>query len=160
MNKRARGFTLVEVLVSMVVLSVGLLGASAMLLESLRGHAQALRRAAATGLVRDLADRIRANARGGAFYDTRRSPIAAANCDSVTPCDSSQLAAADLAHFATAARALMPRGEVLASSEFEPAIGPAASDRVIITLRWRAASDPADVSEEISLQLLAAPVAG
>jgi prepilin-type N-terminal cleavage/methylation domain-containing protein len=40
----ARGFSMLEVLLALVVMSVGLLGAAAMLLDSLRTHGSALRR--------------------------------------------------------------------------------------------------------------------
>ena len=71
-----RGFTLIETLVSLVVLSVGLLGAAALLLDNLRSHAGALRRVAALSLVRDMADRIRANPRGGVYYNTGIAAVA------------------------------------------------------------------------------------
>ena len=64
MNGRARGFTLEESLVPLMLLSVGLLGAGILLVSGLRSHSDALRQVAATNLARDMADRIRANPRG------------------------------------------------------------------------------------------------
>lgn len=61
----ARGFTLVEVLVALVVLAVGLLGAAAMLLESLQGSRIALERSRAVVLAGDMAERLRANRAAG-----------------------------------------------------------------------------------------------
>lgn len=58
---RQRGFSLVEVLVAMVVLSVGLLGIAALYVESLRAGKSALTRSEAVILAADMADRIRAN---------------------------------------------------------------------------------------------------
>lgn len=55
------GFTLVEVLVALIVLSVGLLGIAAMYVESLRANRDALVRTQAIALASDLADRIRSN---------------------------------------------------------------------------------------------------
>jgi len=162
-TRSAQGFTLVETLVSLVVLSVGLLGAAAMLLDSLRSHSGALRAAAAVSLVRDMADRIRANPRGGALYGSGGSASessAASACDESSGCDAAQLAAADLAHFATAARALFPHAEIEARVEYAPATGPATPARYLITLRW---SDPRNVAgtESATLQVLAqSPVAG
>jgi len=56
-----RGFSLVEVLVALIVLSVGLLGIAAMYVETLRANRDALVRTQAIALASDLADRIRSN---------------------------------------------------------------------------------------------------
>ncbi len=152
MNTRARGFTLVESLVALVLLSLGLLGAWSLLMSSLRGHAEARHRAAATNLVRDLADRIRANPAAGALYTARDQETV--SCDAPSPCDVAQRAAADLAQFTQAANSLLPGAATIV--EFEPAIGSAAADRYAITLRWRGLRD----EESVTLQMLAAPVAG
>ena len=56
-----KGFTLVEVLVALVVMSVGMLGIAALYLEGLRAGRTALYRTTAVNLAADMADRIRAN---------------------------------------------------------------------------------------------------
>jgi len=58
---RAKGFTLVEVLVSMIVLSIGLLGLAGLQATSLRNNQSAYYRSQATFLAYDIADRMRAN---------------------------------------------------------------------------------------------------
>jgi type IV pilus assembly protein PilV len=58
---RARGFTLVEALVALVVLSIGLLGIASMQLSSLRWNHGASMRSQATLLAYDIVDRMRAN---------------------------------------------------------------------------------------------------
>ena len=63
MNARARGFTLVESLIALVLLSLGLLGAAGMLLGSLRAMRTPCASHPPLHLVRDMADRIRANPR-------------------------------------------------------------------------------------------------
>jgi type IV pilus assembly protein PilV len=164
MRTRARGFTLVESLIALVVLSLGLLGAGTMLLDSLRSHADALRQIAATGLARDMAERIRANPRARDQYDSRYAAASVATCETFVPCDATQLAAADRAHFIESAQALLPRAGLTVSVKFEPAIGPAAPDRYLITLQFRAAHELAQDGEEssdtVTLRMLAAPVAG
>jgi type IV pilus assembly protein PilV len=151
-----RGFTLIEVLIALTVLSLGLLGAAAMLLDSMRVQSGSLRRMAATNLLRDMAERIRANPAGAARYSTAGVETAEAPCGAAG-CDVEQLAAADLAHFAAAAAAALP-GQSLATVEFAPATGPAALDHFVISLRWQ---DPrADEGERVTLQMLAPPVAG
>jgi type IV pilus assembly protein PilV len=154
---KARGFTLVESLVALVVLSIGLLGAAATLLGSLAAHAEALRRATALLLVRDVAGRIRVNAAGRAAYDTR-GPSAAADCGA-SSCDAATLAMADRAQFVAAARAAFS-ADAQADIRFEPATGPAAPDRYRITLRYPARSLPG-VMDDVALTVLVyAPVAG
>ncbi len=130
MIARTRGFTLVEVLVALVALSIGLLGAAAMLVDSMRTHADALRRVAAANLLRDMADRIRANPLGGEAYDTRSAGADAA-CDAATGCGPAGLAAADRLHFVAAAARISPRA---ATVTYEPATGPAALERFVIAL--------------------------
>ena len=159
MNARARGFTLVESLIALLLLSLGLLGAGVMLLEALRAHADAIREMAATRLVRDMAERIRANPRARASYDTRDG-ITDAGCDVSEPCPPEQRAGADLAYFTAAAGATFAGADTVFSIEFEPAIGTAAPDRYRISLRWRGPRDGEDVRHAVTLFLLAWPVAG
>lgn len=59
--QRARGMTLVEALVALVVLSVGLLGIAAMQMTALRNNLGAHLRSQATVMAYDIADRMRAN---------------------------------------------------------------------------------------------------
>ncbi len=154
----ARGFSMLEVLLALVVMSVGLLGAAAMLLDSLRAHGSALRRIGATQLARDMADRIRANPRARAVYDSRSALPVVVDCAGPSGCDATQLAALDRAHFESAARSLFAHQEYTASVEFAPAIGPAVPDRYVISLRWR---DAAEETDAVAIQVLAQlPVAG
>ena len=56
-----RGFTLVEILVTVVLISVGLLGVAAMQLTTLRGNQDSYVRTQANVLANDILDRMRAN---------------------------------------------------------------------------------------------------
>ncbi len=58
---KQRGFTLVEALVSLVVLSVGMLGIAGLYVEGLRANKTSIYRTTAVTLAADMADRIRAN---------------------------------------------------------------------------------------------------
>ena len=155
----SRGFSLIEVLVALAVLSVGLLGAAGMLLAGLRDQSRALRHGAATALVADIGSRIRANPTAGAAYDSRSEDVAAADCEDATPCDPPSLATRDRAYFIASASALLPGQQPRADITFEPAIGPAAPDRYAISLRWQDPRDP-DTTDESTLIVLAQPVAG
>ena len=59
--QRQRGFTLLESLISLVVLSIGMLGIAALYVEGLRAGRTAVYRTTAVNLAADLMDRIRAN---------------------------------------------------------------------------------------------------
>ena len=78
MRPSARGFTLVEVLVALVVLTIGMLGIAALYLESVRANRTALYRTDAVNLAADMADRMRANRDPADAYDCG-DPCLAAN---------------------------------------------------------------------------------
>lgn len=62
------GFTLIEAMVSLVVLSVGMIGIAALYAQGLGAGRTAQYRTEAVNLVGDMADRIRANRLGGPAY--------------------------------------------------------------------------------------------
>ncbi|HEX9773028.1 MAG TPA: type IV pilus modification protein PilV [Steroidobacteraceae bacterium] len=61
MIHQARGFTLVEGLIALLVLSIGMLGIAALYVETLQSGRSAQVRTQAVSIAADLADRIRAN---------------------------------------------------------------------------------------------------
>src|SRR5688572_28968217 len=67
-SRRDRGFTMVEMLVALVVLSVGMLGVAGLFVVSLRSGGTANSRMQAVNLVSDMTDRIRSNRRAGDVY--------------------------------------------------------------------------------------------
>lgn len=105
------GFTLIEVLVALLVLAVGALGAGAMLLQARRAAQQSSRLSAAVQLAARAAESMRANRVASAVADSANpylqldydaladGPPAGADADdcSAAACDSAALAAADLA---------------------------------------------------------------
>jgi type IV pilus assembly protein PilV len=58
---QCRGLTLVEIMVALLILSIGILGLASMQTASLRFNAGAYQRTQATVLASDMADRMRAN---------------------------------------------------------------------------------------------------
>ena len=67
---KASGFTFIEALVALIVLSIGLLGVAALQLSSLRSNHSSPLRSQATLLASDMVDRMRVNrtaALGGAY---------------------------------------------------------------------------------------------
>jgi type IV pilus assembly protein PilV len=84
------GFTLLEVLVAVLVLSFGLLGIAGLLLATVQNNTVASQRTTATFLAQDMADRIRSNINATKKFDTNNveqdvyyvnsSPTAATDC--------------------------------------------------------------------------------
>jgi type IV pilus assembly protein PilV len=111
------GFTLLEVLIALLVLSIGLLGLAALQTIGLRSNTMASFRTQATQVAYDIADRVRANPMGEEFYDLPTidddpgTPPSQA-CDDparTSPCSSEEMANFDLTQW-RAAVALLPGG--------------------------------------------------
>ena len=66
-NKNS-GFSLVEVLIALIVMSVGVLGIAGLYVQSMQAGRSSMLRHHAVNLAGDIADRIRANPTGGAAY--------------------------------------------------------------------------------------------
>ena len=101
-RERAQGFSIVEVLVALVVLSIGMLGIAALYVESLRAGRTAVYRTQAVNLASDMADRIRANrnARDAYALAANDSPTVQ-DCAPPTPvvCTEAELAEDDMARW-------------------------------------------------------------
>lgn len=98
-----RGFTLLEVLVAIVVLSIGLLGLAGLMASSLKNSHSAYHRTQATWLAYDALDRMRAN-RQVAMAGGYNLALGA------TP-GGSDLAADDLSEWDTALADTLPEGD-------------------------------------------------
>ena len=101
MNKKAHGFTLMEVLVALAVLSIGLLGMAGMQLFSMKSSHGAYLQSQASFFAYDLIDKIRANPTGfsNGTYDTALTNIPGGftNCQTTTAtCSPDQLATFEL----------------------------------------------------------------
>ncbi len=98
LNQRASaGFTLIEVLVTMVVLSIGLLGLAMMQTVSLKYNHNAQLRTQATAFAYDILDRMRVNRNQANAY-TSELPNPAPTCNhALSP--TGDLAARDLAQW-------------------------------------------------------------
>lgn len=87
MTKRtSRGFSLVEVLIALIIMSVGMLGIAGLYVQSMQAGRSSMLRHHAVTLAGDIADRIRANPTGGAVYSaatgTNNNCVAqGANCN-------------------------------------------------------------------------------
>lgn len=100
--KRQRGVGLIEVLIAVFVFTLGMLSLAGMQLAAKRANYEATQRSIATGLARDLLERMRGNPEQLALFVADNiadpnSPLAAAatNC-AAADCTPAQLAAYDL----------------------------------------------------------------
>lgn len=96
-HDRQRGFSLIEVLVALLVLSIGLVGLSGLQTNGLRSNHSALLRTQAAMLIGDIIERMRTNAtaaRSGDYDVAWGTSVVAANC--TASCSNVQVAADDL----------------------------------------------------------------
>jgi type IV pilus assembly protein PilV len=121
-NRRhtTRGFSLIEVLVALVILSVGLLGVGALILNSVKANDSSSMRSQAAVLANSIVDNMRANkaAAIAGNYTTSFSsatPTAPTGTGTGTPCSSgcssSVFASLDVYNWLTALASKLPSGE-------------------------------------------------
>ena len=109
-GKRVGGFTLVEVLIALVILSIGMLGIAGLYVHSMQAGRTSVFRHHAVTLAGDIADRIRANPRAAAAYG-----LAGANnacVDGGIDCTPAQMAANDIFLWDQQATDALPNGTV------------------------------------------------
>lgn len=126
------GFTLIEAMVSLVVLSVGMIGIAALYAQGLGASRTAQSRTLAINLVGDMADRIRANRLAQGAY---AGGPANNGCDPQTgggvDCTPAQMAAHDLFNFNQQIQQLLPNGQW--QIQFNPAALPPS---YLISVTW------------------------
>ena len=106
-----RGFTLIEVLVSALILSLGLVGVAGLQALSLKNNQSAYMRSQASALAYDLADRMRTNVAGAnAGFYAPASAALHASCTTTAGCSVQQSAQNDLAEWNAALAANLPMG--------------------------------------------------
>jgi type IV pilus assembly protein PilV len=133
--RQARGFTLVEGLIALLVLSIGMLGIAALYVETLQSGRSAQFRTQAVSIAADLADRIRAN----------RVPV-----DAYTGVGLNARAAEDLNEWDALAAAQLPEGagevRFIAGTATTPA-------SYTIRVSWTEVGQIAPVTYELRLEI-------
>jgi len=110
-DKNQRGFSLVEVLIALIIMSVGMLGIAGLYVQSMQAGRTSLFRHHAVTLAGDVADRIRANPTAGIAYQG-----VGANLNCVAggiDCDEVEMASNDILLWAQQANESLPNGTVI-----------------------------------------------
>jgi type IV pilus assembly protein PilV len=135
--RRAAGFSIVEALVALIVLSVGMLGIAALYVESLRAGRSAVYHTQAVNLAADMADRIRANRLAGVAAWTLAADGTPAQRNCLTAnCNPGELAQDDQARWLQAIQRQLP-GDGVATPDGTIAVDPGAvPTQYTITVTW------------------------
>lgn len=120
------GFTMIEVLIAIVVLSIGLLGLAGLQSTGLRNNQDAYARTVAATLANDMADRIRANMAGFNAGNYNNTASATAGCLNNTGCTPQEMAETDT-YYWNQALAALPSGQGVVST---------VGGLVTVTVRW------------------------
>lgn len=135
-NRKIKGFTLLEVLIAMLVLSIGLLGLFGLQTTSLKFNHSSYQRTQATNMAYSLLDRARIN-RSIALSTTAYNlpvgsvPPSATDCNNNT-CDPNGLAAHDLFEWYTLVTNTLPGAQAgVAISDL-----PGGARLYIVTITW------------------------
>lgn len=110
--KQQAGFTLVEVLVAALLLSIGLVGLAGLQAAALMNNQSSFMRTQVTALAYDLADRMRSNVPGANAnaYNPANAGFVN-NCTSTAGCTAQQLAQNDLAEWNAEINTYLPMGQ-------------------------------------------------
>ena len=123
---KQRGFSLVEVLIALVIMSVGMLGIAGLYVQSLQAGRTSMFRHQGVSLVGDVADRIRANPGAGVAYAGigANNNCVAANID----CDVAGMAGNDIWVWDMQAVNSLPNGDVVVA--FDDTVAPPIYDLI------------------------------
>jgi len=103
-GEKQSGFTMIEVLITFVVLAIGVLGIVSLLVGSKTSQFEAMQRSRAISIADTIVERIRSNPQGMATYNIGLTPRGTGtapsepspNCTGISVCTAAQLATHDL----------------------------------------------------------------
>jgi type IV pilus assembly protein PilV len=119
-DRNQRGFSLVEVLIALIIMSVGMLGIAGLYVQSMQAGRTSVFRHHAVTLAGDVADRIRANPTAGAAYagGGANNNCVAGGID----CDAAQMASNDIFLWDQQATESLPNGDIIVA--YDNAVAP------------------------------------
>jgi type IV pilus assembly protein PilV len=144
----SKGFTLLEVLIALLVFSIGLLGLAGMQLQGLKYSHSSYLRSQANLLAYDILDRMRSNraeADAGTYNMSLGETFAATNCTGLVACSSTQMAIFDKFEWKQALSQRLPKGDGSVSIPNASVI----PQVVLITVQWR---DDKDDTNQLAVQ--------
>ena len=129
--RRQRGDTMIEVLVTIIIIAVGVLGAAALQVTTLKNLSSSHSASVAAIVAQDFGERMRANpdAALAGNYDHDLEPTTTTDCFS-GPCAVAALAAYDTETWWAQLTTVLPSG----SGEVAPTV--AGSNIFVLTVRW------------------------
>ena len=140
-NRKVKGFTLLEILVTLVILAIGLLGVASLQLNALRFSHSAYMRTQASLLAYDMADRMRAN-RNSIYTTDIGDSYSSVDCS--TSCDPIDIRDLDLYEWKQALSQRLPSGD---GNIIAPTTG---AYIYTITIQWndsRGETDSANIAD-------------
>lgn len=156
--RRMSGISLIEVMVALVVISVGMLGIAGLYLASLQAGRAANLRSQAVNLATEMSDKIRANRWAKLNYANAAGNLPGyVDCQTVFTCTSAQVAQMDLNLWVNAIRAALPGGAAAATGSVVVTDMLAGEGlkltRYQITVSWREAGSDIDYSYPLVIEL-------
>ena len=109
-HKQQHGFSLVEVLIALIIMSVGMLGIATLFVQSMQAGRTSMFRHHAVTMAGDVADRIRANPRAGAAYEGLGADNGCVGTGN--DCNEAAMAAHDILLWGAQAGESLPNGTV------------------------------------------------
>jgi type IV pilus assembly protein PilV len=135
-RRNQRGFTLIEILVSSFLVSIGLFGLAKLQMEAIKSANDGYLFTQAALLGEEMSERMRANPTGAASYVTKlnKQYKAKKNCHS-TKCNATQLADQDLEDWIANVTTALPEGEAAVER------APGSTNNYSVVVKWRGFSD-------------------
>ena len=165
------GFTLIEILIAVVIFSIGLLGLAGMQIRGSEGTSMAYFRSQATLIANDMAERLHAN-RSGAYDDNAYAAMDSSGvCGQAAPnpfcatrgntpgasCSPAQMAAFDLYTLACSADELLPSASITVTcNDHDAGDGDActAGSAHTVTVSWNEVSGGKSQPSDVTLVVL------
>ena len=145
-SRRNRGFTLVEAMVALIVLSVGLLGIAALYVETLRANRTSLYRTQAVNMATDIGDRMRSN------RDPALAPAGFYDCEGSCAVGEggNPIAIADLTDWVTQIETQLPGGAATITYTASTATTPAA---YVVGVSWDELGQDDPVTYQLRIEI-------